>query len=53
MITRLKFKAYLACQDSGVTNMFDVKVVMNITGLSKEECIDIMKNYDKYIEELK
>ncbi len=48
MITRLKFKAYLTCQSSGVTNMFDIKSVMRHTGLRKEEILDIMKNYSKY-----
>ena len=47
-ITEEKFLAYKDCQRSGVTNMFDVKTVSSITGLNREEILDIMRNYSKY-----
>jgi len=43
-----KFEAYEAVRESGVTNMFNVKLVGQLSGLSKEECFDIMDNYDVY-----
>ena len=56
-MTEEKFKTYLKVQNSGLTNMFDVNQVIalgekfnNIT-LSKEDCLDIMKNYSKYQKE--
>jgi hypothetical protein len=33
---------------SGVTNMFDVRTVESISGLSKAKIMDIMKNYSQY-----
>lgn len=44
-ITEDKFQAYEDVRQSGVTNMFAVNVVMEISGLSKEECFTIMKHY--------
>ena len=53
-ITQEQFEAYVDVQVSGVTNMFDVKTVGRLSGLEKEEIIEIMKNYgtlkDKYDE---
>ena len=50
-ITKEKFQAYLAVQKSGITNMFAVNTVIELSGLTKEECLDIMKNYSKYQKE--
>lgn len=50
MITKEKFYAYVGVQKSGITNMWDVQTVMKYSGLTKEECIDIMKNYGKYVK---
>ena len=50
MITKEKFEAYEDVRASGVTNMWAVNTVMAISGLSKEECLDIMKNYGEYAE---
>lgn len=60
MITKEQFKAYLRVRDSGSTNMFDVKNVIELaeesTGvrLTKDDCIEIMKNFgnleEKYQE---
>ena len=53
-ITKEQFEAYVSVQMSGVTNMFDVKTVSDLSGLEKEEIMEIMKNYgelkDKYDE---
>jgi len=47
------FEKYVRVQQSGVTNMFDLNKVCSLSGLSREECLDIMKNYNKYEEEYK
>ena len=51
-ITKEQFEAYVDVQESGVTNMFDVKTVGQLSGLEKEEIMTIMKSYvelsDKY-----
>ncbi len=44
-ITKQQFKAYLQVQMSGVTNMFDLKNVTALTGLDKNQCLEIMENY--------
>jgi len=53
-ISREQFEAYVDVQESGVTNMFDVKTVGQLSGLEKEEIMTIMKSYgelkDKYDE---
>ena len=53
-ITKEQFKAYVNVQMSGVTNMFDVKTVGQLSGLNKVEIMTIMTNYgelkDKYNE---
>ena len=51
MITKEQFEAYENVRQSGVTNMFDVKMVTLISGLTKDECLEIMKNYGKLKEE--
>ena len=53
-ITKEQFEAYIDVQESGVTNMFNAKLVGELSGLKKEEIMEIMKNYgtlkDKYDE---
>ena len=53
-ITKEQFEAYVDVQESGVTNMFDVKTVGRLSGLEKEEIMTIMQHYgelkDKYDE---
>ena len=44
-ITKEQFKAYEAVRVSGVTNMFMVSVVCDLSGLTKETVIAIMKQY--------
>ena len=51
-ITQDEFDAYEDVRESGVTNMFNVSVVSDYSGLSRDKIITIMKNYntlaDKY-----
>ena len=44
-ITEEQFEAYVRVQKSGVTNMFDLNNVKALTGLNKEQCLEIMSNY--------
>ena len=44
-ITKQQFKAYLQVQMSGFTNMFDLRNVTALTGLDKNQCLEIMENY--------
>lgn len=54
-ITKEKFDAYESVRESGVTNMWNVDLVSQISGLSEEEILLIIKNYsilaDKYLKE--
>lgn len=47
-ITKEDFTAYEAVRESGATNMFDVKTVMTLSGLEREQILEIMEGYDKY-----
>ena len=49
-ITQEQFEAYVYVQKSGVTNMFDVKTVGQLSGLEKEEIITIMQTYGELKE---
>ncbi len=53
-ITKEQFEAYVDVQMSGVTNMWNVKLVSELSGLEKDEIMTIMKSYgelkDKYDE---
>ena len=49
-ITKEQFEAYVDVQMSGVTNMFDVKTVGELSGLEKEEIMTIMKSYGELSE---
>jgi hypothetical protein len=42
----LDFMKYEDCRISGVTNMFDVRNVTALTGLSKKQVMKIMTNYE-------
>jgi hypothetical protein len=44
-INKEQFEAYVSVQKSGVTNMFDVKVVGEISGLSRDQIMTIMLDY--------
>ena len=45
-ITQDEFNAYEDVRESGVTNMFNVSVVSDYSGLSKDKIIEIMSNYE-------
>ena len=49
-ISREQFEAYVSVQESGVTNMFDVRTVSDLSGLEKEEIMTIMKSYGELKE---
>ena len=53
-ITQEQFEAYVDVQMSGITNMFDVRMVKSLSGLEKEQILTIMQHYgelkDKYNE---
>ena len=53
-ITKEQFEAYVDVQMSGVTNMWNVKLVGQLSGLEEKEIMTIMKSYgelkDKYDE---
>ena len=49
-ITQEQFEAYEDVRESGVTNMFDVKTVGELSGLEKEEIMTIMQSYGELKE---
>ena len=49
-VDMLDFIKFLDCRDSGVTNMFYLRNVTAITGLSKEQIMYIMKNFSELEE---
>ena len=49
-ITKEQFEAYVDVQESGVTNMLDVKTVSNLSGLEKKQILTIIKNYSELKE---
>jgi hypothetical protein len=53
MLLEEKLQKYEEVRLSGVTNMFDVKTVMKLSGLDREDILDIMKNYDSYMKKYK
>tara|TARA_R100000750_G_scaffold54059_1_gene39657 strand:+ start:321 stop:488 length:168 start_codon:yes stop_codon:yes gene_type:complete len=49
-ITQEEFDAYEDVRQSGVTNMFNVSVVSDYSGLSRQQIMAIMKNYSELNE---
>ena len=49
-ITKEEFEAYKRVRASGVTNMFDVRTVEELSGLDREKIIEVMKNYDELMK---
>ena len=45
-ITQEQFDAYVEVQESGITNMFNVSVVSDYSGLSRQDIMTIISNYD-------
>lgn len=49
MVTKEQFLAYEAIRDSGQYNMImDGNIVMQLISVTKEQYIDILKNYSIY-----
>lgn len=48
-----QFEDYVAIRNSGLTNMFDVHTVcqLSVTGLTMEHCLYIMSHFRKLAEE--
>lgn len=44
-ITKEDFNAYRKVQHSGVINLFDIQLVSELSGLTKEKTYNIMKQY--------
>jgi hypothetical protein len=51
MIDKKKFERYEAVRASGVTNMFDVRTVCDLSGLEREEVMGIMKSYSDLVKQ--
>tara|TARA_B100001939_G_C16434490_1_gene402127 strand:+ start:101 stop:277 length:177 start_codon:yes stop_codon:yes gene_type:complete len=49
-ITKEDFNVYKAVQESGMTNMFDISVVMELSGLERNKVLTIMKHYNDLTE---
>ena len=49
-ITQEEFDAYVKVQMSGVTNMLNIPVVSDYSGLSKDKIITIISNYNTLAE---
>lgn len=47
MITREKFLKYEKVRRSGAFNMFDLQKVCQMSGLTREDALEIMKTYEK------
>ena len=52
-ITKEQFESYVRVQMSGVTNMFDVRNVTALSGLNKNQIMEIMSNYGELEEKYK
>ena len=48
-ISKKEFQAYENVRQSGVTNMFMVTVVQELSGLSKEKIMVIMRSYSELL----
>ena len=51
-ITKAKMQSYEDVRQSGQTNMFAINNVIALSSepLTKEDCLDIMKNYETYMK---
>ena len=50
MITKEQFKSYENVRISGITNMYAINTVQKLSGLTRKQCIEIMKNYTELKE---
>ena len=44
-ITRIEFNKFKECQESGITNMLNIKIVKSVTGLKEDKITFIIQNY--------
>ena len=51
MITKEEFQAYEDVRSSGVTNMFDVRTVQSLSGLTREKILEIMETYAELMKQ--
>jgi len=51
MITKEQFEAYESVRESGVTNMFMIGDVKKLSGLGKDDILEIMNNYSELKEQ--
>lgn len=49
-ITREEYYAYERVRQSGMTNMFDVRTVVELTGLDRPTVLAIMKRYKELMD---
>ena len=49
-ISKKDFQAYEDVRASGVTNMFMVRTVQQLSGLSEKKILAVMKNYSKLVK---
>ena len=51
--TKEQFSEYVAIRDSGITNMFALDIVcdLSVTGLTREICMYIMRHFADLAEE--
>ena len=51
--TKEQFEDYVSIRDMGITNMFAVRTVcqLSCTGLTKENCLYIMSHFEELAEE--
>ena len=49
-VTKKELEAYEAVRSSGATNMFDTRVVSDLSGLDREKILTIIKNYDSLMK---
>ena len=51
--TKLQFEEYVSIRDSGITNMWNISFIeaISMTGLNKDICLYIMRNFADLAEE--
>ena len=52
LISKEDFEAYCEVQESGVTNMLNVRLVSQLSGLDKDQVMFIIRNYGELQAEL-
>jgi len=49
-ITKAEMEAYEYCRKGGITNMFNIRKVEELTGLDEDKIIYIMKHYSELMK---